>query len=522
MKLNQRILLFVLTIVAVSTVANFFLAQYNEERLHVDSEKILVKTILQSLGDTLIQDVIDNNQLQVAYVLKKLQNHNNPIEFVYITNGSSHNVFAHSFTNGFPRYLLSSHNSDKHHLSQVGVKLTKKVSTSRGLVYIYSKPLLAGLDAELYIGINQTEIESILAENRLLFLFASLLIVLMAIALAYFLSKKITRPLVYFTQQIERFGLSKGVDLERVEKNIYEIRLLANAFEAAIKERNQALADLKDREKNLEVTLNSIGDAVIVTDESGDVTRMNPVAVNLTGWSLQEALNKSIKTIFPIVDASTREELQNPIDKVISTGQTVYLSNHTTLISKTGTEYQIADSAAPIRDDQNNILGMVLVFNDVTALYRLRQEVAEKEKRYQALAKMSLVGLFYTDKDGECLYVNEKWCEITGLSSEQAMGSGWLSAVHEEDREQLIEQWNQAIKFNIAFMFEYRFVREEEVRWVLGQAIAEASDDGEILGYVGTVTDLTDRKKAEEEQQVLQQQLHHSQKMDALGKLRGV
>jgi len=125
--------------------------------------------------------------------------------------------------------------------------------------------------------------------------------------------------------------------------------------------RDKAEQALSEREQDLVVTLNSIGDAVIVTDVDGMVTRMNPVAEKLTGWSFEEAKEHSLKTIFPIVHASSREPIENPIEKVISSGETVFLSNHTTLIAKDGTERQIADSAAPIRNEQGNILGLILV-----------------------------------------------------------------------------------------------------------------------------------------------------------------
>jgi len=122
---------------------------------------------------------------------------------------------------------------------------------------------------------------------------------------------------------------------------------------------------LREREQNLEITLNSIGDGVIATDVDGYVTRMNPVAENLTGWTLQEAQGKSVKTIFQIINASTREPIPNPIEKILVTGEIIYLSNHTTLISKNGTEYQISDSAAPIRSHDDKILGMILIFSDI-------------------------------------------------------------------------------------------------------------------------------------------------------------
>ncbi len=265
-----------------------------------------------------------------------------------------------------------------------------------------------------------------------------------------------------------------------------------------ITERKLADTNLYNAQQLAETTLKAIGDAMITTDEHGLINRMNPVAEQLTGWSEKEAQGQSVKNIFPIVDASTREPIENPVEKVIASGETVYLSNHTTLISKDGTEYQIADSAAPIRDEGNNILGMVLIFNDITEQYQLRQSVTTNMKKYQTLAVVAPVGIFHTDKQGRCLYINEKWSEITGLSAEEAMGEGWAKNIHPDDSERVFAEWNKSTKQSVPFKLEYRFQRPDSVRWVLGQALAEEGEDGEIIGYVGTITDITDRKNTEQ------------------------
>ncbi len=261
---------------------------------------------------------------------------------------------------------------------------------------------------------------------------------------------------------------------------------------------HEQMTKIDEQKQYLLQTLNSIGDAVIVTDTQGDITQLNPVAEQLTGWSLEEARGLSVKSIFQIVNASTHKPIENPVEKVIASGETVYLSNHTTLIAKDGREYQIADSAAPIRDENNNILGTLLVFNDVTEAYQLRHTAAASRKKYQTLTTVSPVGIFYTDKQGSCLYVNKKWSEITGIPAEEAMGDGWVKSLHPQDKKNVFTEWNRCAKEGIPFKFEYRFQQTSSVRWVLGEAIAEEGENAEVIGYVGTITDITDRKIAEE------------------------
>ncbi len=147
-----------------------------------------------------------------------------------------------------------------------------------------------------------------------------------------------------------------------------------------ITERKLAENALRNSEENLRTTLSSIGDAVIATDAKGAVARMNPIAEQLTGWLFTEAKGKNLKDVFHIVSADTRQFLEDPSEKVLATGEMVGLANHTMLISRSGLEYQIADSGAPIRDDSGKITGVVLVFRDVTEEYALQKQIWQSQK----------------------------------------------------------------------------------------------------------------------------------------------
>jgi PAS domain S-box-containing protein len=135
---------------------------------------------------------------------------------------------------------------------------------------------------------------------------------------------------------------------------------------------------------------------------------------------------------------------------------------------------------------------------DVTDRKRTEEALRDSEGRYQTLAELSPVGIFHTDSHGECLFVNERWCEIAGLSLGQARGSGWVQAVHPDDRERVRQEWYDAARANQPFRSEYRFRRPDgQTSWVVGQATAE-TENGTVKGYVGTITCITDRKQAEE------------------------
>lgn len=385
MKITLRIILLILITTSLGALANFLLVKHQADSLHRESEKILAHTLVQSLRDALVQDVIDGNKLRVTDLLRTLQQHNNPIEFLYVSDNNN-TIFAHSFEQGFPRYLAR----DNNHQHLTGILLSAKYLTHTGLIYKYSEPLIPGFDTILHIGINQTEIAEILAKGNQTILITSIIIILFALLFAYVWGHRITTPLMELSHQIQLYGSGNDLDFTSIKTTDTDIRQLSESFQAATEERHQAIAALREREQNLTITLHSIGDAVITTDEKGNVTRMNPVAEQLTGWSFEEAQGLSLKTIFPIVDATTRESIPSPVEKVLDTGKTVFLSNHTTLIARNGTEYQIADSAAPIRNSSGHILGMVLVFNDETEKYQLRSNVKKQLDRFKELSNLAL------------------------------------------------------------------------------------------------------------------------------------
>jgi PAS domain S-box-containing protein len=156
--------------------------------------------------------------------------------------------------------------------------------------------------------------------------------------------------------------------------------LMAKSLKKDNAERLNAEKKLADEKEQLAVTLRSIGDGVITTNTSGKIVLLNKVAENLTGWSAREAAGRHLEEVFHIINEKTRETCENPVTKVVSSGQIVGLANHTILISRDGKERNIADSGAPILDSKSNIIGVVLVFRDVTEQIKTEKELLKVQK----------------------------------------------------------------------------------------------------------------------------------------------
>lgn len=384
-------------------------------------------------------------------------------------------------------------------------------------------------------------------------------------------------------------------------------------------------------QEEFKTTLYSIGDGVITTDKHGLIKNINSIAEKLTGWSESDAINKPVAEVFKIVNEETFNLVDSPVDKVIEQGTIVGLANHTLLISKDGKHIPIADSGAPIFDEQGLIKGVVLVFRDQTderksssiikesrrqlltlmsnlpgmayrckndekrtmefvskgclnltgfdiddlvlnkqiafgelvlktdqelvkeqiqeaikgnnifeIEYRIKtgnnkikwvwekgqviyndsggiialegfiKDITERkefeyalqksEHLFQTLSENSSVGIFKTNEVGDTIYVNPKWCEISGLAEHEAMNNGWLKNIHPDDREMLLAIWKDDILSKQNSIAEYRFVHNDgSIVYVKGQAVPELNDKNELLGYIGTITDITEVKNAEEQ-----------------------
>ncbi len=175
---------------------------------------------------------------------------------------------------------------------------------------------------------------------------------------------------------MEDAGKTKGQlikELAELGQRILELE----AAEARSKKTEEMLATERER---LAVTLRSIGDGVIATDADGRVILVNEVAEGFTGWAEEEAVGKSLSEIFHIINEDTREQCENPVEKILQTDGIIGLANHTILVSRDGIERLIADSGSPIRDRDGSIIGVVLVFRDVTERRRIEQGIMRAQK----------------------------------------------------------------------------------------------------------------------------------------------
>jgi|AGTN01.2.fsa_nt_gi PAS domain S-box/PAS domain S-box/PAS domain S-box len=293
---------------------------------------------------------------------------------------------------------------------------------------------------------------------------------------------KVTEPFGYVLKPFEEREL-----LTTIEMALYKYR---------IEQR------LKDSERWLATTLKSIGDGVVATDQDGRVKFMNPVAENLTGWKQGEALGKSLTEVFRLVSVDAKQPLDNPLNRVLMQGTVTGLSTSAILVSRDGRETPVYDSAAPIKDDDGTVTGVVLIFSDITERKRAEEALRESQ-RFQSTLISNLPGMVYrcrNDSGWTMEYVSEGCARLTGYESTDLMHNHMISyndLIHPEDREYVRSTIARALGYKMPFQITYRIrTRQGAYRWVWEQGRLAVQGNPEVLE--GFIIDINERKRAEE------------------------
>jgi len=333
-----------------------------------------------------------------------------------------------------------------------------------------------------------------------------MLILLSAAALVFgtLLARQLTEPLRTLAQALRQLA-SPDSSVALPFSTINEIKLLTTAFadlrarlDARTRERDEAERFLRDERERLLVTLSSIGDAVIATDDQERVTFMNPIAQTITGWTQADAFGRPIQDVFKIVNEDTRLAAPNPVTTVIQKGVIVGLANHTALITKNGREIPIDDSGAPIRDAQGQTIGVILVFRDVTQRRQADARLREAQSRLQLA--LSAANMAAWDWDLTTGRITAPILYGGHFEVEAGMTDAFGQRIHPEDREPVNRAQAAAWAGSGYYDVEYRVIEPDgTVRWLhsVGQTQFADQPEHKPLRMTGVISDITARKRAE-------------------------
>jgi two-component system, sensor histidine kinase and response regulator len=248
--------------------------------------------------------------------------------------------------------------------------------------------------------------------------------------------------------------------------------------------------------------------AIIGTDSTGEIRLFNPFAERMLGYRAEEVIGHTTPLDFhdpaEIVarSAALTKERGEPVSL-----EEVFLAKPTvgkaearewTYITRDGGRIPVLLSVARLTGKDGEPMGLVGVAADLSERKNLEATIRERSLEFETLAQLSPVGIFRATGSGQCLFVNPAWEVMAGMEARSAIGTGWIAALHEDDRESVIETWRKATAEFRPFVLEFRFRKPNgEVVWTEGRAVPYHAVDGEPVGFIGTIIDFTSRKNLE-------------------------
>lgn len=328
-------------------------------------------------------------------------------------------------------------------------------------------------------------------------------------------------PVVYLTAYADEKTLERAKKTEPFGYLVkpFDVRDLHSTIEIALY-KSRMEKKLKESNAWFSTTLRSIGDAVIATDPKGNVVFINPIAQSLTGWNEEDAVGKTLKEVFNIMNEFTRKGVEDPVEKVIREGNIVGLANHTVLIARNGRELPIDDSAAPIKDDRGNTIGIVLVFRDITERRQAERDLFAEKERLAVTLRSIGDAVITTDVEGRIVILNQVAEKLTGWTHEEAAGrflSEVFHIINEKTRERCANPAEKVIKAGVIVGLANHTVliaRDGKERIIADSGAPIRDKDGNVIGVVLVFRDITIQRKLEEE-------LIKSKKIESLGILAG-
>jgi PAS domain S-box-containing protein len=271
-------------------------------------------------------------------------------------------------------------------------------------------------------------------------------------------------------------------------------------------ERQRTESALRESEQRFRGIFDNMFQLIGLLSPAGILLESNQASLTAAGIEIEDVVGQPFwETYWWQVSPETQLQLKQAIARAAK-GE--FIRYEVEVLGINQTIIPIDFSLRPIFNESGQIKLLIPEGRDLREAKRRELELKQSEQRFTSLATAAPVGIFRTDNEGNSLYVNKRWCEIAGLSAADAAGFGWISGIHPNDRELVSAEWNDAVQANRPFYLEYRFLNNQgQITWVLGQSEAERDERSEIIGYVGTITDISDRKQAEAALQQLNQEL---------------
>lgn len=282
----------------------------------------------------------------------------------------------------------------------------------------------------------------------------------------------------------------RGFPIEDAEGRVYRMAGIAEDIT------DQKLAEdaLRQSEERYRTLYDNNPSMYFTVDAKGIVKDVNEFGAEQLGYTVAELVGRPVLDIFHPDD---RNEVHGQMVSCLQTpGRIAHWEYRK--VCKDGRVIHVEEAARAVQAPGGERVVLV-VCEDITERKRVEAALLDSERRFRTLTSLAPVGIFQTDAQGDCLFVNEKWCEFAGITQEQARGSHWPDALLPADQERVSAEWRAALEAGQEFASEFRFsTAQGNVSWLFAVALAMHDEHGTITGYLGTITDITKLKQAED------------------------
>ena len=303
-----------------------------------------------------------------------------------------------------------------------------------------------------------------------------------------FLSSHAEPELVARTEEISTYGyVVKNTDVTILDTSI---KMALRLFQANVR--------LEAEREYLQATLDSIGDAVIATDAAGRITRINPIAQKLTGWTMEDALGKPVQDVADITNVQTALSASHPLHAALESSAIVGRHRSSNLRAKDGAVRLIEDCSIPVKDSLGKISGAIIVFRDITEESRLRDDRRHLDHVIEESQRAASVGSYRGDFTRNTWEISVEMKRIFGLGESTPLNlTSWLALIHPDDQEMVWRHMqDEVIGRQKPFDKEYRLLRKSDgvTRWMRGLGTVTFDPSGIPLTMIGTIQDITEQK----------------------------
>ncbi|GAB4203151.1 MAG: hypothetical protein Fur006_57220 [Coleofasciculaceae cyanobacterium] len=288
------------------------------------------------------------------------------------------------------------------------------------------------------------------------------------------------------------------VDIDLSDRKQAE-RLLADYNRTLETQVAQRTAALQESERQLSTLVANLPGYVyrVANDPNYTPEFISEGVFSITGYQQDEYLIERTISCRQEIHPADVDSVWNIVQNAVEARQPYECEYR--IITKTGTQKWVWERGQGIYAENGELRFLEGFVTDISDKKLAEAALQANQRRYQTLTEASPVFIFHADASGNCTYANQRMSELLGLSREESLNTGWANSLHPDDRDRIFAQWHETIAARQPFKSEYRFLRPDgKITWVLGQALPEVGNDGEVIGYVGTITDINERKQVEE------------------------